>query len=155
MKANLSSLIINDKEIRIASAESQTVFLDVLNVVPVDLADFNARVKLLAKKCKENKVRFSRAGAKEVKGLFPDYLESVRKYQILYQEVKEIANEIAAEGINIPSVNDENLKRAYKINGGMNQMLWRSGRISKVGEVNFNLNKFLEQNLANYEAIYL
>lgn len=155
MKANLSSIIVNDKEIRIASAESQTVFLDVLNVVPVDLADFNARVKLLAKKCKENKVRFSRAGVKEVKNLFPDYLESVRKYRILYQEVKEIANKIAAEGIDIPSVNDENLKRAYKINSGMTQMLWRSGRISKVGEVNFNLNKFLEQNLTNYEAIYL
>jgi hypothetical protein len=155
MKANLSTVTVNDTEIRIVSAESQTVFLDVLNVVPIDLADFNNRVKRLARECKENKIKFFRAGAKTVNEIFPDYLESVRKYQTLYEELKEIANQIAAEGISIPCVNDENLKRAYKINEGMTQMLWRSGRISKVGEINFNLNYFLEKNLAGYEKIHL
>lgn len=50
MKVNFSTTIVSDTEIRIASAESQTIFLSTMAIVPVDLEDFNRRVKLLAKK---------------------------------------------------------------------------------------------------------
>jgi hypothetical protein len=155
MKVNFSTTIVSDTEIRIASAESQTIFLSTMAIVPVDLEDFNRRVKLLAKKCKENKTRFSRAGARKVNEIFSDYNQSIWRYKELYSDLKEIANRIVAEGVSVPTVEDKNLELAYCYTSAMNKMFWRSGSISQVNEVNNNLNNFLQKNLADYTAIYL
>jgi hypothetical protein len=152
MKINLQSSI-DENQILVTSPEHCTTFINVGNLKPIGLLGFNANVRLLGKRLKENKIKFSRKGAKFVKENYAAYSAEVARYRNLYFDLRKVAEAIVSEGLESPTVGNERLKEANKIVSEMDKMNWRSTILSRVTEIDFYVKTALKMHLDGYSKV--
>lgn len=152
MKIPLESTI-NDELILVSS--SCTTFIHEINLKTISLVEFRFNVRALAKKCKENKVKFSRKGEKFFNENYSDYLAAMDEYRKLFFDLKRIAEEIVEKGIESPVVENELLKKARPVVARMNELCFSSSAISRCRAADIYAKQYLNKDFANYGTIYI
>ena len=147
--------VINDQNIRVASENSNTLFVDIHNFRPILLSDLKAKVKELRARCRVNKVSFSVKRIKLLLESFADYEAAVVRHKELYSTLKSQWEEIVSEGIYAPTVSNEKINLDQKERATIEALSYRSSPLSKVHAVEWDLNKYLHQDLSNYTKIAL
>ena len=157
-KIELSTVEITPQNIRIASDEAATLFINLSNLDIIDLQTFKANVQALALICKNKNISFSRKGARVFEEQYHNYFLQVTQYRSLFERLGNLWRRIVDEGLYSPLVADPRLKVVQEIRWDAEKLLRRSTALSQCRDINYNLNKLhgeLKTTTRNYTKICL
>lgn len=151
MKIELTDSKLTDEEIHVAC--EHTLWVRVNQVEEVCMEELERDVKALGAKCRQLGVSFFRKGFRDVKDQFEFYRSECERYRTLYSQLKDSWREIIAEGIYAPTTQNEKIVATRPVYFKLLEMHYRSSILSRVVELRFSIQRFLNSDLRGYSKI--